>query len=81
VIDPSGAIVAGANIKVMRKGSEHTVVLRVKSDANGYFADDLAAGSYIAFIFEPGFRTAIVPFEVTKAGTGNLQVTLQIGQC
>jgi hypothetical protein len=80
VLDPTGAVIAGTNIRVVRKGSqEKAVALRVKSDAKGNFSGQLGEGSYIAFVFSQGFRTAIVPFEVTKDGSGDLRITMQIG--
>jgi hypothetical protein len=82
VLDPTGAVVAWASIQVVRKGSEdNIVVLRTKADAKGQFSAQLAEGLYIAFAFSPGFRTAIVPFEVTKRGSGVLHILLELGGC
>lgn len=82
VLDPSGAVVAWASIQVVKKGSEdNVVVLGTKADAKGQFSAQLAEGLYIAFAFSPGFRTAIVPFEVTNAGLGDLRITLTLWQC
>jgi Carboxypeptidase regulatory-like domain len=81
VIDPSGAAISGAFIKVLKKGADGTVVVLAKADENGKFSSDLAEGLYVAFVSMPGFRTRIVPFEITKAGSGIAQVTLQIGSC
>ncbi len=81
VRDPSGSMVAGAAIKILRKGSEdHKVFQMTKSDPTGHFSLQLAEGTYIAFFSSPGFRTAIVPFEVTEQGTKELRVILQVGE-
>jgi 5-hydroxyisourate hydrolase-like protein (transthyretin family) len=80
VCDPTGAVVAGTSIEVLRKGTDgRKVVAKLKSGADGRFSIRLADGPYIAFFSTPGFRVAIVPFEVTREGQGDLRVTLQIG--
>jgi hypothetical protein len=82
ILDPTGAVVAWASIQVVKKGSEdNIVVLRTKADAKGQFSAQLAEGLYIAFAFSPGFRTAIVPFEITRDGSGDLHIRLELGQC
>lgn len=82
VVDPTGAFVPGTKITVVRKGSPgKTVVLQIKSDAAGHFSAQLDEGLYIAFFSVQGFRTAIVPFELTKDGSGDLRVSLTIGHC
>jgi hypothetical protein len=63
--DASGAMIAGASVRIMRKGSDdHAVVQRLKSDATGHFSARLEDGMYIAFFLFPGFRTQVVPFEI-----------------
>jgi len=82
VKDISGAPLAGASIIVVKRESQaKDVVLIGKADAEGHFADQLAEGSYIAVFFFRGFRPGIVPFEVTKAGSGELPVSLGVGSC
>jgi hypothetical protein len=79
--DPSGAFIAGVDIKVVRKGSEDKAdVVRLKSDAHGRFSAQLADGFYIAFFSMAGFRTEIVPFEVSAQGDKEMLVKLQLGQ-
>jgi len=78
--DPSGAMIPGANIKVVRRGSaDKADALRLKSDANGHFSAQLTDGVYIAFFSSPGFRTEIVPFEVAAQGEKEMLVKLQLG--
>ncbi len=80
VQDSWGAVITGANIKVVRKGSaDKAGVLRLKSDANGHFSAQLTDGIYIAFFSSPGFRTEIVPLEVSAQGEKEMLVKLQIG--
>ncbi len=80
VQDSWGAMITGANIKVVRKGSaDKANVLRLKSDANGHFSAQLTEGAYIAFFSSQGFRTEIVPFEVAAQGDKEMLVKLQIG--
>ena len=79
--DPTGAMIPGVNIKVIRKGSEVKAdVVRLKSDAKGRFSAQLADGFFIAFFSMPGFRTEIIPFEISRQGEKEMLVKLQIGQ-
>ncbi len=56
VSDPSGAMIPGANILVVKRGSHlQAVVLEAKMGADGHFGGQLAEGSYIAFFFSQGF--------------------------
>lgn len=78
--DPSGSMITGVNIKVVRKGSaDKENVLRLKSDANGHFSAQLTDGAYVAFFSSPGFRTEIVSFEVAAQGEKEMLIKLQIG--
>lgn len=82
VKDFSGAVISGAKIAVVNRGSQaKDIVLRDKTDANGNFSVHLADGSYIAVFFSPGFRPAIEPFEVTKTGASELPVKLTPNSC
>jgi hypothetical protein len=81
VVDPSGALIPGTKIRIIKKGSlEKDAVVRIEADANGHFSAQLTDGLYIGFFYSQGFRTGIVPFEITKDGAGDLRITLQIGQ-
>jgi hypothetical protein len=79
--DPSGATIAGANINIVRRGSEnHAIIQRVKTDATGHFSVTLDDGMYVAFFSCPGFRSEIIPFEIAPQGSKELFVKLQLGQ-
>jgi hypothetical protein len=81
VHDPSGAKVSGVVIEVARKGTQGKErVAQLESAPDGHFSTALADGAYIARFYAPGFQTAFVPFEVTKQGSEQLRVTLQIGR-
>jgi len=78
--DPTGAAIPGAEIKVVRKGSEgKDVVANLKCESDGRFALKLPDGLYIAFFFSPGFEIRVVPFEITSGSLGELRVVLPIG--
>ena len=82
VQDPTGATIAGANIVVVKRGSQiKDVVLTGRADANGHFSGQLAEGSYLAVFYSRGFRPGIVPFEVVKGGSSELPVRLNVGGC
>ncbi len=82
VLDPSGAMVPNATVRVVKRGAPaNDFALRVTSDADGNFSGQLSAGSYIAFVSSQGFRTAIVPFEVVNNGSGDMKITLKIAMC
>jgi hypothetical protein len=82
VSDQSGAVIPLADILVVKKGSRlQDIVLKAEQGTDGRFSAQLPAGSYIAFFFSQGFHTAIVPFEVTKAGHWDLRIVLTIPRC
>jgi hypothetical protein len=82
VKDFAGAALPGASIVVVKKGSQaREVALTGKADSQGHFSGQVADGSYIAVFFSRAFRPAIVPFEVTKTGSSELQVSLNVQSC
>lgn len=82
VLDPSGATVPGTKIVIIKMGvSARDFILPLKTDPNGHFQSQLPEGRYIGFFFSNGFRTAKVPFEITKDGGGDLQILLELGVC
>jgi Carboxypeptidase regulatory-like domain len=65
VVDPSGAVVAGAEIVLKRDGR----TLQTKSGSNGrYQFRDLAPGSYSLAVSAQGFARLIIPSVVIGAG-------------
>jgi len=81
VQDISGAIIPGASVEVVRKGTEgKSRVAHLKTDKNGQFHKRLHAGDYIAIVSMPGFQSSYVPFAVTKHGSGEVRVVLILAQ-
>jgi hypothetical protein len=81
VRDPTGALISGVSIEVVRKGSQgRDRVVRFKTGNKGQFSARLSNGSYIALFSTPGFQIKFVPFEVTEQGSGDLIVTLELGR-
>ena len=81
VQDPSGAMVPGTSIEVVRRGTEGKVrVARLKTDKNGRFHKKLHDGVYVAIFVMPGFQISYVPFAVTKQGPGEIKVVLKVAQ-
>ncbi len=81
VYDPSGAGVSGVSIEVVRKGTQGKErVAQLESGSDGGFSAHLAEGGYVARFSMPGFQIALLPFEVTKQGSGELRVILQLGR-
>ena len=80
LVDPAGGPIPGAEIQVLRKGSQGAAVVKLKSDEAGRFAAPLAEGTYVAFFQMPGFRTEIVGFEIVQnVPVGALRISMQIG--
>lgn len=80
VHDPTGAAIPRASIVVVTSQLKD-VVLTGKTDSNGHFSAELAAGSYLAVFFSQGLRPGIVAFDVVKGGSSELSVRLNIGGC
>lgn len=79
--DPSGAKLSGVSIEVVRMGTQgKEQVAQLESGKDGRFSAHLADGAYVARFSMPGFQIAFVPFEVTRQGSEELRVTLQIGR-
>lgn len=80
IVDSTGAKVPSAKVWVVQMTPQATweVLSLGASDVSGQFSAQLRDGRYVAICSSAGFRTAIVPFEVTKDGFGELRVALQI---
>lgn len=79
VYDPTGAVIAGASIEVVRKGTAGKVkVANLKSDEKGKFYKRLRYGEYVAIVSMPGFETRFLSFAVTEGGAPQLNVTLSV---
>lgn len=81
VQDTSGAIIPGAWIDVVVKGTEgkkRAALLR--ADNSGRFSSHLPDGDYVALIESPGFKVRVVSFTIASTGAAiDLQIVLDIG--
>ncbi len=80
IVDPAGAKVPSVKAWVVRMTPQVAweVASLGASDVNGQFFVQLRDCQYIAICSPAGFRTAIVPFEVIKDGSGELRIALKI---
>lgn len=75
VVDPQGAVVSGANVRLLRDGEQ---VAQAPTDARGDFAfPSLAEGRYQVEVTAAGFETRLT--DPIFAGTPVMRVALQIG--
>jgi hypothetical protein len=83
VVDPLGATIPQAVIKIYRDGArDGRRAVQIKTDADGNFLRHLNAGTYRALVMFPGFKTGFVAFEISRlASAKNLRVPLQPGGC
>ena len=80
VLDPSGAAVPGTKIRVLKMGADgKDFMISLEAGPDGHFAAQLAEGRYIAYFFANGFSTGKAPFEITKYGSGDLKISLEVG--
>jgi Carboxypeptidase regulatory-like domain/TonB dependent receptor len=79
IVDPSGAVVAGAEVKAINNGT--AAVLTTTSTSEGQFAfQDLPLGSYKISVNAPGFQAVNVDnVSVTAGSVYTLPVKLTLG--
>lgn len=80
VVDPSGAVIAKAEIQVYKRGAyPGKPLVRLKTSETGQFTASLHPGIYTLIIQMLGFRTAFRSVElVPDAGESELRETLQL---
>lgn len=79
VYDMTGAVIPGAEIRVMRKGTQGKVtVVLLKSDEKGEFQKNLPDGEYVAQISRLGFETRVFLFKISEKGDQQLTVRLDV---
>jgi hypothetical protein len=77
VQDPSGAIISGAQIQLLRP--DKTVVERVTTDGSGHFQlAQPAVGDYLLRVVLPGFSTLTRPLHVAGDPLAQLTLTMAI---
>src|SRR5215467_9081339 len=79
ITDPSGAVVAGANITITNKATGQ--VVRVTSTSSGnYSSGALLPAQYVVRVEAKGFRTTELPITVQVAVTASGNVKLEVGE-
>ncbi len=80
ITDASGAVLAGAQVRVSNAGTGLT--RQAQTDSSGSFSiPQLPAGSYTVAVEAPGFAKADVRnVEINVGSTRNLRVTMQVGK-
>ncbi len=79
VVDPSGAVIAGATVQV--RSANGTVRITTQSDTNGSFIiSRLPAGNYRLVVSNPGFETKEIPVTIgTAEAPTPLRISLAVG--
>jgi hypothetical protein len=78
VVDPNGAVIAGAKIKLFDKDGNEDQSL-ITDNAGNYQIDGLESRDYKIEISVDGFRTFQREFTVTKGGRRKMNALLEIG--
>jgi hypothetical protein len=81
VTDPTGALVAGAQLNVLRQNQARLEpVAQLKADRMGHFSIDLPDGPYVLLASAQGFKTSVMLVEIKAAAeSGGLRIRLQVG--
>ncbi len=75
VVDPSGAVIAGATVQVQ----SYNGAVTTQSNGSGSFAvSGLKPATYQLVIFKPGFETKQLPVTVKAEGQAPLHITLAV---
>lgn len=82
VLDPSGAVIPGASIDVIRKGGKaNEPIAGLQSDPSGRFLIPVSDGDYFVLISSPGFTSRALQITVSASGSADdLQLILMVGQ-
>jgi len=68
IVDPAGAAIAGASVRVLDEASRNTIDTAV-SDADGNFSTgSLDAGDYLLAVSAAGFQESLIPVEPARNG-------------
>jgi hypothetical protein len=81
VHDQSGAVIPGAMIDVLVKGTEgKTHAALIRSDNSGKFSAELPSGDFVAMISSPGFQVQTFSFTIAASGSADdVQIVLIVG--
>jgi hypothetical protein len=79
VTDASGAVLSGAKVAIMNKGTGHNVI--VSSNSSGAFSSGaLVPGEYMVRVEAPNFKTTEVPVTVQVSVTSTVNARLDVGK-
>jgi hypothetical protein len=83
VIDPSGAPIAGATVKVFPTGSsDESHVIEIETDQNGLFSIPLPRGTYTVVVWMQAFRSQVTDFEIApQADARDVKIVLNVAYC
>jgi len=83
VIDPAGAAVSHADIRVYKRGSySEDPVAKAWTDLEGRFTIPLNPDTYVVLIRMPAFKAALRVIEISREGPdADLREVLQLGGC
>ncbi|MGO9124431.1 MAG: carboxypeptidase regulatory-like domain-containing protein [Terriglobales bacterium] len=79
VVDPTGAVVSGAKVRITRIATGQ-VANATTTSAGAYTSGALTPGDYVVHIEAPGFKSAELPLSVRVGVTTAGSVKLQVGQ-
>jgi hypothetical protein len=83
VIDPSGAGIPGATIKVFPTGSsDESHVIETETDQTGRFSVSLPEGTYTVVVHMQAFRPQAMDFEIAQGAEATVaKITLNVAWC
>jgi Carboxypeptidase regulatory-like domain len=79
VTDPAGAVVPGAKVQIINKGTSQTIATTTTS-SGAYTSGALTPGQYALRVEASGFQTAEMPVVVQVNTTASANVRLTLGQ-
>jgi hypothetical protein len=79
VTDPSGAVVAGANVSITDKGTGQIISTKTNS-AGVYTSGALVPGNYVVRIEASGFKSTQISITVVLGNTASGNAKLEVGQ-
>jgi len=79
VLDPTGALVGGAKVKITNVATGQVIALTTNS-AGAYNSGALVPGDYKVLIAAKGFRSSEIPLTVLVGNTASGNAKLEVGQ-
>jgi hypothetical protein len=79
VTDASGAVVGGAKVSIINRGTSHTITSTTNS-SGAYNSGALVPGEYVVRVESPNFKTSETPVTVQVNVTSTVNTKLAVGQ-